>query len=293
VFTRRGVLALVAIVVVAVAVTAVLVVRAGESAKYVALGSSFAAGPGIADQIPGTEDGCRRSTNNYPHQAAGRLGLTLTDATCSGATTDNILTSGQYGQPAQIESVTDDTNLVTITIGGNDVSYLGSLVALSCRNDPTVIPPQERERRCAPVDGRTIEQGALTVENKIVNVVQAVRERAPQAQVVLVNYVTILPPTGTTTCDGVPLTADEVTWGRLLAEHLVGATARAAELTGATLVDAATASADHHACAAEPWVLRFSPQAAYHPNLAGMTAVADLVIEAVRNGRIVEVGDES
>jgi lysophospholipase L1-like esterase len=292
---RRGVLALVAIVVVAVAVTAVLVVRgtAGESANYVALGSSFAAGPGIPDQIPGTEDGCRRSTNNYPHQVAGWFRLTLTDATCSGATTDNILTSGQYGQPAQIQSVTTDTNLVTITIGGNDVSYLGSLVALSCRNDPTVIPPQERERRCAPVNGSTIEQGTLTVENKIVNVVKAVRERAPQAQVVLVNYVTILPPTGTTTCDDVPLTADEVTWARLLAENLVGATARAAELTGATLVDAATASADHHACAAEPWVLRFTPQAAYHPNMAGMTAVGDLVIEAVRNGRIVEVGDAS
>jgi lysophospholipase L1-like esterase len=287
------VLALVAIVVVAVAVTAVLVVQAGESAKYVALGSSFAAGPGIPDQIPGTEDGCRRSTNNYPHQVAARIGLTLTDATCSGATTGNIVTSGQHGQPAQIESVTTDTNLVTITIGGNDVSYLDILVALSCRNDPTVIPPQERERRCAPVGGRNIEQSTLTIQDKIVNVVKAVRKRASRVQVVLVNYVTILPPTGTTTCDGVPLTAAEVTVGRLLAERLVGATARAAELTGATLVDAATASADHHACAAEPWVLRFTPQAAYHPNLAGMTAVADLVTAAVRNGRIVEVGDAS
>jgi lysophospholipase L1-like esterase len=281
------------LVVVVGAVAAVLAACGGAASEYVALGSSFAAGPGIPDQIPGTEDGCRRSTNNYPHQVAARIGLTLTDATCSSATTDNILTSGQYGQPAQIQSVTADTNLVTITIGGNDVSYLGSLVALSCRNDPTVIPPQERERRCAPLDGRTIEQSTLTVQDKIVNVVKAVRERAPRAQVVLVNYVTILPPTGTTTCDGVPLTAAEVTVGRLLAENLVGATARAAELTGATLVDAATASADHHACAAEPWVLRFTPQAAYHPNLAGMTAVADLVIEAVRNGRIVEVGDES
>ena len=37
----------------------------------------------------------------------------------------------------------------------------------------------------------------------------------------------------------------------------------------------------------------FVPEAAYHPNLAGMTAVADLVDEAVRNGRIVGVGDES
>jgi lysophospholipase L1-like esterase len=278
------------------AVAAVLAACSGtasEPSKYVALGSSFAAGPGIPDQIPGTEDGCRRSTNNYPHQTAARLGLALTDATCSGATTENILTSGQYEQPAQILSVTADTNLVTITIGGNDVSYLGSLVSFSCGNDPTVIPPQERERRCAPVDRSTIEQNTLTVENKIVNVVNAVRERAPQAQVVLVNYVTILPTTGTTTCAGVPLAADELMFEQLLAENLRGATAHAAELTGATLVDAATASADHNACSPEPWVLSFTPQAAYHPNLAGMTAVADLVIEAVKNGRIVEVGDES
>lgn len=63
------------------------------------------------------------------------------------------------------------------------------------------------------------------------------------------------------------------------------ATLAAAARTGVEVVDAATASASHHACAAEPWVTKFvyggflsgnTPQP-YHPNLAGMTAVARLV----------------
>lgn len=290
--TRRRGLALAIVVGAATAVLASCGATASEPARYVALGSSFAAGPGIPDQIPGTEETCRRSTNNYPHQVANRLGLTLTDVSCGGATTDNILTEGQYGQPPQIEAVTAETDLVTITIGGNDISYVSSLFGLSCQNARNAIPPAQQSAFCRPVDRRAIEQSTPTVEGKITDVVNTVRQRAPQAQVLLVNYLTIVPPTGTTTCPTVPLAPEELAFEQNLAERLRQATARAAGSTGATLVDAAEASADRHACAAQPWMLGWVAGSAYHPNLEGMTAVADLVSDAVRNGGVVEVNEQ-
>jgi hypothetical protein len=62
-----------------------------QGAKYVALGSSFAAGPGIATQL----GSCGRSNNNYSHLVAAALGLTPTDVSCNGATTANIVSTSQ------------------------------------------------------------------------------------------------------------------------------------------------------------------------------------------------------
>ncbi|MGO2537352.1 MAG: hypothetical protein ACTH8W_14405 [Brachybacterium tyrofermentans] len=53
-----------------------------------ALGSSFAAGPGID---PVVDAGAQRSAHNYAHQLAERLGARLVDRTVSGATTANIV----------------------------------------------------------------------------------------------------------------------------------------------------------------------------------------------------------
>ncbi|MEU5049105.1 GDSL-type esterase/lipase family protein [Streptomyces sp. NPDC021096] len=99
-----------------------------RGAKYVAMGSSFAAGPGITPTKPGSPAACGRSADNYASKVAARFGLALTDVTCSGATA-NILTTGQHGRPPQISAVTADTRLVTVTIGGSDVNYLGSLTS--------------------------------------------------------------------------------------------------------------------------------------------------------------------
>lgn len=94
-------------------------------AKYVALGSSFAAGPGVATQL-GT---CGRSDHNYSHLVAAELGLTLTDVSCSGATIPNIVNSTQRDAAPQIDAVSRDTALVTVTIGGNDIRFTSSTFA--------------------------------------------------------------------------------------------------------------------------------------------------------------------
>ena len=46
-----------------------------EGARYVAMGSSFAAGPGVGPNTPDTPARCGRGTLNYPNLVAQRLKL--------------------------------------------------------------------------------------------------------------------------------------------------------------------------------------------------------------------------
>lgn len=97
--------------------------------RYVALGSSMAAGPGIWPPVIGGPIMAQRSARNYPHLVAKELGLTLVDSTYSGATTAHVLRDRQYGTPPQIDALDGSETLVTVTIGGNDVGYVPMLMA--------------------------------------------------------------------------------------------------------------------------------------------------------------------
>ena len=73
--------------------------------RYVALGSSMAAGPGIQPTVAGSPLAAGRSTRNYPHLVANARNLDLVDVTFSGATTAHLLTERQLGTPPQIEAL--------------------------------------------------------------------------------------------------------------------------------------------------------------------------------------------
>ena len=72
---------------------------------YVAMGSSFAAGPGLRPRVAGSPRLAGRSQVNYAHLVAAKLGLELVDVTFGGTTTADILAS-------QVPVVTQDTTLV-------------------------------------------------------------------------------------------------------------------------------------------------------------------------------------
>ena len=105
---------------------------------------------------------------------------------------------------------------------------------------------------------------------------RGVRDRAPDCRVLFVDYLTILPPEGTAA--GPPPPAGIADWGRATAARLAATTRAAAEAAGAEYVAASAISADHHAWSAAPWTRRFHLSlrggAPYHPNAAGMAAVA-------------------
>jgi lysophospholipase L1-like esterase len=251
-----------------------MVRAAAPGPTYVAMGSSFAAGPGIAPAEPGGAAKCARSAENYANLVAEQLGDGLTDVTCTGATTADILNTKQNGQPPQIEAVEPATRLVTVTIGGNDIDYFGSMAAYSCRDGGG--------RKCHAVNVAAIDHALSVLTRRLENVVTAIRARAPHARVLLVNYFTVLPGSGA--CAGVPLDARDLGFERSLAASLAGDTAAAAHATGATLVDLATASEQHNACSAQPWVNRYDVTSGhwpYHPNTAGMAGAARLIEQSL------------
>ncbi|MFD9740600.1 GDSL-type esterase/lipase family protein [Umezawaea sp. NPDC059074] len=256
---------------------------AGGDLAYVAIGSSFAAGPGIPSVQPSSPAGCARSTNNYASVLSRDLGAALVDASCSGATTANVLTTSQAGQPPQADLVTATTRLVTVTIGGNDVNYLGSLGAYSCQDSGS--------SGCGTVDTAAIDRAFGELPGRLRAVVERVRERAPQATVLLVNYFTILPDSAV--CTGVPLTSGHLAYELGIASRLAAATSDAATATGAHVVDLASASHGHDACAADPWVEKYvvaSGKSSYHPNATGMRAAAHLVESTLDDLAITSTG---
>lgn len=246
--------------------------------RYVALGSSMAAGPGIRPRAAGAPFGSGRSARNYPHLVAQRCGLELVDVTFSGATTAHVLAERQRGAPPQITALDGSEGLVTITIGGNDVGYIPLLVAASLPR-PVKWLPLLGARITELLDSDARNRALDAVFQSLCAVGHAVRERAPRARVVFVDYLTVLPPAG---APAAPLSQADADLGRHVAATLERLTADAATETGCEVIRAGAASRDHHAWSADPWTTRPGVPlpgraAPLHPNAAGMRAVADLV----------------
>ncbi|MFD4366636.1 SGNH/GDSL hydrolase family protein [Rhodococcus sp. NPDC058521] len=242
-------------------------------AKYVALGSSYASGPGIA---PVTDAGCGRSGENYASRVARFLGYALVDRTCSGARTDHILHTSQSVRggaqvPPQIEAVTADTKLVTVTVGGNDVRYMTRILADS--------------KNGAPVPEPTMLDYAK-VEGSLVAIVGAIRLRAPGARVVLVDYLPLVSRIAGG-CAAAPLNAPQTESAIRVHQAVADATARAAGFAGADLVQASRIGAGHAVCTADPWVSGFQPRPGddgavrYHVTARGMRAVAQQIVRQI------------
>lgn len=254
----------------------------GVGNRYVALGSSMAAGPGIGPRATGSPWRAMRSERNYPHLVAARLGLDLVDVTYSGATTANILAEPQHGSAPQIQSLNGSERLVTITIGGNDVGYVPLLFAATLPGVLLRVPLIGPALR-ALLDPAARERALDGVATSLREVGAAVRGRCPRARVMFVDYLTLLPPAG---IPAPPLSEPIADLARHIAARLECLTAAAADETGCEVVAASHASRDHHAWSRVPWTTgagSFLPgrPKPFHPNAAGMSAVADLVVGRV------------
>lgn len=244
--------------------------------RYVALGSSFAAGPGVGPNTPGTPARCGRGTLNYPNLLAKELGLDLVDATCSGATTQHVL--GPWNEIApQIESVDAKARLVTITIGGNDIAFVGNIFAAACEQMTKPDPRCQKWREVSEAEWAADEE-------RMRRIVRTVRERAPEARIVFVDYISVLPPAKD--CSALPITAERLDQSRAAAKRLAKITARVAKAEGAEVLKFSQLSRDHAPCSDVPWSNGMSAPEGdgipIHPNRIGHVAAAKALGEFLR-----------
>jgi lysophospholipase L1-like esterase len=267
------------------AVLAALALPAAAAADYVALGDSYVAGPLIPLQIQ--PYGCLKSNNNYAHLAAPRVGQpAFRDPSCSGAKT-NHMTNPQGVSPGpnppQFDALDADTQLVTLGIGGNDIGFSG--IAENCMSATS--PSGTFCKDDYVHDGRDeLSERIAATAPKVAAVLQGIRERAPAARVLVVNYPAIFPEQGSLGCwPQLPVADGDIAYLREKQRELNAMLAEQAAAHGAGLIDWYSASIGHDAC--RPPLVRWvepavpaSPAAPVHPNLIGMIAAADLVAAA-------------
>jgi lysophospholipase L1-like esterase len=249
--------------------------------RYVALGDSYTAAPLVPDTD--TTNGCLRSTNNYPALVAAALpGVELVDVSCSGADTASMVgfqQTNEEAKPPQFDALTEDTDLVTLGIGGNDFNLFGTLVGTCAQlrsSDPTGSPCSDRYS-----DGASDEltQQLDDIRSHVAATVAGIRARAPKAKVVVVGYPQIIPSRGSCP-DLLPLAIGDYPFARRVSAGLAAAVKRGAR--DATFVDLFGPSAGHDICSSDPWINGANTDPAralaFHPFAAEQQAAAELVL---------------
>ncbi len=169
--------------------------------QYVAMGDSYSSGEGNGSFYAGTDvadvNKCHRSTNAYGPLIANHVpseNLGLVDFTaCSGATTEDVLglpdpvdpndKGGIWNEPAQVDALSEQTDVVTISIGGNDVSFGGyaeQCILVDCDVNTT-----------AYYD--IVHALEFDLHAKLYNLYQQILEKAPNAKVYVVGYSQLAP----------------------------------------------------------------------------------------------------
>lgn len=255
------------------------------------IGSSFAAGPGIQ---PVANARASRSGANFASLLSKRLSAQLTDLTVSGATLLQLLSERQDNHfPPQIDELPSSADVVLVLGGGNDIGYIGGLFEDTLSSAPFSFFFRLLAKllgKGAPVNA-PLEVDALAA--RYGDILDAVHAKAPQARVLVVEYVTMLGP-DVRPGENVAFGADRVEHHRGVAAKLLEATAKAADAEErkgwCARVSVDGPSRAHGVGAKEPWVNGFSWKlftmgSAFHPNVEGMKAVSELVYQ-----KFVELG---
>ncbi|QDF15404.1 esterase [Gordonia phage Mollymur] len=269
--------------VVTAAVVGIAPASASEHIDYVALGDSRAATPSYSS-LWTSSDGCARTPAAYPEALAKTLGADLTSKACVAARTENVTTNPQLTlrgfRPPQVRALSADTDLVTLSIGGNDIGWYALIE--SCF--PRAIGTDARCREDARVASR-ISSALATLPAKLDRTLTSVGDRAPNAEIVLVGHGGYY---GSTGC-AAEVTASDADLAYIdgFFDRFNAVLSSAADRAGATFVDVAGPAKGHDACAgsqawfrgnvrdtSQPWQNR-------HPTPLGSTAMAELIAAAL------------
>lgn len=259
---------------------------AWRGAVYAAMGDSYTAAPRLAPQTTRlTPAGCGQSASNYPHLVARQLGMTeFSDRSCTSAKVENLAgeeaVAGGHNKP-QGEDIDEQTQLITLGIGGNDIpltELLGWCITAASAKKPC--DAVEVARRA----GRPFQDSFGRLADVLPRVFDEIARRAPDSIVLVVGYPMILPKHGSRTCVAkTRITSDGMAYVDKQIRRLNSVLKRAAYYAGAEFVDVYGPSVGHDACSGpnvrwvEPVDAKFHAEP-FHPNPLGQSRVAELVV---------------
>lgn len=222
---------------------------AGPSTDYVALGDSYSSGTGTNDYDLSTS--CERSSLSYPALWAAQQGTaSFTFAACSGATTSSV-------RGTQLGGLSAATDLVTITVGGNDADFVGTVIDCRLGTDATCFSK--------------LDSDTAFIQNSLPALLDGtysdIRARAPNARLVVLGYPHLY-QTGTCLFEISSTRRNRI---NAVADILDGVIAQRVAAAGGTFLDARTAFSGHEVCSRSPWLngTTFPIGDSYHPNRSG------------------------
>ncbi|WP_144749913.1 SGNH/GDSL hydrolase family protein [Curtobacterium pusillum] len=289
--------------------------------EYVALGDSYSAGYGLSDLTRLPTSACGQSAQDYPHRIAARFGLALQDVTCGGATSADITSGFQFkGVPPQVRSLSAQTRLVTLTIGGNDADLFGTAAScLAISSKGPVFSGRDAPSCRSTLVSDGVDQLGAKIQSRvalgIAGTLAAVKAAAPNAVIVFLGYPAIFPDadhtpkggcfrsaldlgtlTGSFPTNSYPFTNTDVRYLHGVQEELNEVSKTAARAAGVRFVDVFSSTQAHSACAMkQPYVSGVSldgtanlrridlQPGALHPNMRGVAYLTKRVAAATRD----------
>jgi lysophospholipase L1-like esterase len=213
---------------------------------YVALGDSYASGTGAT----GATGDCRRSSRAYPALYAEQARVaSFRFPACRGATTADVVAG-------QLSGLDAETDLVSVTIGGNDAGFVDIMVACVLGSDAHCASTVESAREFVRTD----------LPGRLDSTYAAIRERAPNATVVVLGYPRLYEETPD--C-GSELSLVKRQQLNAAADDLSAVIEARTVAAGFRYSDVRDEFAGHGLCSSDPWVNEFSLiwfTASYHPD---------------------------
>jgi lysophospholipase L1-like esterase len=219
--------------------------------NYVALGDSYSSGVGTDDYDSSSGD-CDRSPEGYPSlfEAAHTVSSFDFEA-CSGAKTTDVIAN-------QLGGLSASTNLVSITIGGNDVGFTDTMIECITLGDTG----------CK----NKIDSDETFVHDQLPALLDAVysdiRTDAPNAQVVVLGYPEFYQLGGSCIVGLSDTSRGYINQG---ADELDSAIQTESAKYGFTFADVRSAFSSHEICSSDWWLhaVTVPVDDSYHPEPAG------------------------
>lgn len=295
---------------------------ADTSSPYVGLGDSYSSGQGTpdstsanwyssslppyVDRVVGTSppygNQCAQSDTSYPVYLAQAHQLPLNFLACGGATTLNVMPSppgkpqAGTGQPTQLQAMgaSPNTQLVTVTIGGNDAGFSSTLIKCALGNlllqlggSPAGCTASTNFTNAVQTRISNLYNDSAACSNYSSNPLcatfQAIEQQAPNASVIAAGYPALFPTqSAQQNCSVLKYLfapADQ-TFFNGMAGLMDSVESDAAQYAGVNYVSVLQGFNGHAPCTPQPWLnaLTFpSGGNSFHPNVTGQQQYAQAI----------------